>query len=197
MPGGKGPASPSDGDGLVSGNLGLIALFGGVVLVFGGIVAANQAGLFGGSSSTASGDILGCEETFTGSSVHEHAQFNFYLNSSETFDFSQSQYQVADPRLHFEHGSQDGPPGGATLHIHEGRPTIACLFQTLGWSVSPDSVTISGETYAADASHEWRVFVDGEADDRGFNAPLEGQKTYTVRYLYTDSADGGTSNSST
>lgn len=171
--------------------MGLIALFGGVVLVFGGIVAANQAGLFGGDSSTVSGEIVGCEQSFTGSTVHEHAQFNFYLNSSETFDFSQERYQVASPKLHFEAGQRDGPPGGATVHIHEGRPTIACLFQTLGWSVSPDSVTISGETYAADATHEWRILVDGEPDEREFNTPLEGQKTYTMRYVYNAPADGG------
>lgn len=197
MPGGKGPATGAGGgDGFVSGNLGLIALFGGLILVFGGIVVANQAGIFEDGTTTSSGEILSCDEVFTGGTSHEHARLNLYLDSDQTYDFSQARYQIADNRIHFEQGQQDGPPGGATVHIHETRPTIGCLFETLGWSVSPDSLTIdTGETFAEDANHEFEFLVDGEPADRGFNTPLEGQSSYTVRYKTVESS-GGTNSSS-
>lgn len=186
MPGGKGPASSSGGESFVSGNLGLIALFAGVVLVFGGIVAANQAGLFD-DSGAGSGEVLSCEETFTGRSVHEHAGLEVYLNSSEPVDFSQQKYQLADNRIHFEGGD------GRTVHVHEARPTIGCLFQTFNWQVGPDRLELpNGEVYEADANHEFEVLKDGEPADRGFDTPLEGQSQYVVRYTYTGGAsDGG------
>lgn len=190
MPGGKGPATGGDGEGFVSGNLGLIALFAVLVLAFGGIVAANQAGLFS-EESGAQGSVLSCEETFTGRTVHEHARLRLYLDSDETYDFSAARYQVASPKIHFEERQSDGPPGGARVHVHEARPTIGCLLQTLGWSVSEDSLTTdTGETYAADANHEFQFLVDGEPSDRGFNTPLEQRTTYTVRYQATDDAGG-------
>lgn len=197
MPGGKGPASPSGGEGLVSGNLGLIALFGGIVLVFGGIVAANQAGVFGDGGGQAEG-VLSCDDTFTGARLHEHAQLNLYLDSDQTFDFSKARYQVADGRIHFEHGSGDGPPNGATVHIHEGRPTLGCLFQTLGWQVSEDKLVLdTGETYAEDENHEFRITVDGEASERGFNEPLLAQSSYTIRYVTTDGGTADAGNNTT
>ncbi len=185
MPGGKGPASPSDGDGFLGGNIGLIALFAGVVLLFGGIVAANQAGLFSGGGG--GGDILSCEETFTGAQEHEHARLEVYLDSEEPYDFSQQRYQVADPRLHFEGGD------GSMVHVHEIRPTLGCLFETLGWEVSPDRIeTDTGAEYVANGEGDFEILVNGEPGERGFNQPIEQGDTYVVRYTSSpeDSGDG-------
>lgn len=185
MPGGKGPASSSDGESFVSGNLGLIALFAGVVLVFGGIVAANQAGVFSDDPG-ASGDLMGCDESFVGSSVHEHANLEVYLDSDQPYDFSPERYQLADSRIHFEHGPQDA--NGATIHVHEARPTLACLFETLNWEVDQNDAgepalieTDQDEVYEANGG-DIEILVNGEPTDRGFNTPIQQEDRFVIRY---------------
>jgi hypothetical protein len=172
--------------------MGLIALFAGVALIFGGIVAANQAGLF--SDDGASGEVRSCEEVFTGSQVHEHARLEVYLGSDQPYDFSAERYQVADPRVHFEHGQRDA--NGARIHVHEPRPTLGCLFETLNWNVGPDRIeTDTGEVYQANGEGEIEVLVGGEPIDRGFNEPIVGQEQYVVRWTPSD-AGGDQTNSS-
>jgi hypothetical protein len=182
----------------VSGNLGLIALFAGVVLVFGGIVAANQAGLFDDGGAAGSGEIKSCGETFIGSNVHEHADLEVYLDSNQPYDFSPQRYQLADNRLHFEHGSGDA--NGAKIHVHEARPTLGCLFETLNWRVAHDEAgepvrieTDQGQVYEANGA-TLEVLVDGEPADRGFNHPIQQDETIVIRYSPADEADDGTSN---
>jgi len=193
LPGGKGPASPSGGESFVSGNLGLIALFAGVLLVFGGIVAANQAGFFDDGAS-AQGEVISCDEVFTGTQEHEHARLEVYLDSEEPYDFSAQRYQLADPRVHFENGRQDA--NGAMVHVHETRPTLGCLFETLGWTVTQDKiVTDQGEEYVANGEGSFEILANGEPSDRGFNQPIIGQEQYVVRYTSAD-AGGNATNSS-
>lgn len=176
MPGGKGPASPTESDGFLSGNLGLIAIFAGVVLIFGGIVAANQVGLFADGQQGAS-----CDDVFTGADVHEHARLEVYLDSEQPYDFSPERYQQAHRLIHFEHGQGDAD--GATIHVHQARPTLSCLFETLRWSVSEDRIeTDTGEVYEANGEGDIEILVNGEPSERGFAVPITQGDEFVIRY---------------
>lgn len=195
MPGGKGPATSSDGESFVSGNLGLIALFAGLVLIFGGIVAANEAGLFSGGGGT-SGEVLSCEDTFVGSTVHEHASLEVYLDSDQPYDFSPGRYQLADNRIHFEAGAQDA--NGATIHVHEARPTLGCLFETINWNVDQNDAdepvlieTDQGNVYEANGG-DIEILLNGEPADRAWNTPIQQGDSFTIRYTPGGDAGGQT-----
>jgi hypothetical protein len=198
LPGGKGPASSTGGESFVSGNLGLIALFALVILVFGGIVAANQAGLFN-EETGAAGEVQSCEQTFVGSTVHEHASLEVYLDSDQPYDFSAGRYQMADRGVHFENGAQDA--NGARIHVHEARPTLGCLFETLSWTVDQEDgepvriETDQGEVYTADEG-DLEILLNGEPADRGWNTPIQQQDRFTIRYTEDAGGANGTGTNS-
>lgn len=182
--GGKGPGPGGGAGGGISGStMGMLALFAGLVLILGGIAVADQFGLFGASTAD------DCD-TLEGRSLHEHAELFVYLNSSEPFDFSPQRYQVQEGFVHFEGGRAQGPD--TTVHIHEARPTLGCLFGTVGWQVSGDEiVTDQGDVYAEDANHQIEILVDGKPAEDGFRTLLVGQRNYEVRYTYTGDAGAG------
>lgn len=166
--------------------MGMIALFAGLALVLGGIAVADQFNLIGDSTG------VSCGEVQVGN-IHEHAEIQLYLNSSQVFDFSPQKYQLQSDFIHFEQGQQPGPDTTAHIHSTPGtRPSIGCMFSTLGWQVSEDKiVTDTGETYPVDENHELTILVDGEPADEGFAAQLIGGSTYEIRYEYTGPASGG------
>lgn len=182
--GGKGPGGGGAGGGLSGSTMGLIALFGGLVLVLGGIAVADQLGWVGGSGA-------GQCDTLEGSQIHEHAELFVYLDGDgQPYDFSAERYQVAAGFVHFEAGQQDA--NGATIHIHERRPTLGCLFSTIDWQVSQDRiVTDTGETYAEDANNELKILVNGKPAEDGFRTVLVGERTYEVRFTHPGGTDGG------
>lgn len=185
--GGKGPGPGGGGGGGLSGSsMGMIALFAGLVLVLGGIAVADQMGWLGSSGATECDGL-------TGESIHEHATLKVFLNSSQPYDFTKQKYQVQAGFVHFEGGD------GTTVHIHERRPSVGCLFNTLGWQVSSDRiVTDTGQVYAEDATHELKVLVKKPTQDsfqpaqKGFETPLVGNWQYRISYEYT--GDASTSN---
>lgn len=129
----------------------------------------------------ADGEPIACAEAFKGQRTHEHARVEVYLNSSRPFDFSPDRYQLAHRSLHFEAGALDA--GGATIHIHEARPTVGCLLETLGWTVNGDRlVTDRGEIYRETGEHSFEVFVDGQPSKKGFDTPLRGNHRVVLRY---------------
>lgn len=122
-----------------------------------------------------------CRETLTGERTHEHARIELYLESEEPYDLSPERYQLADRRVHFEAGERDA--GGAIVHLHEAGATLGCVLETLGWQVGADRlVTDTGRTYEATPENPFEVFVDGDLSNEGFDQPIEGGKTYVLRY---------------
>lgn len=129
----------------------------------------------------ANDEPMACAEAFTGVQVHEHARVEVYLNRSRPYDFSPDRYQLAHRSLHFEAGALDA--GGATIHVHEARPTLGCLLETLGWQVGADRlVTDRGEVYAERPQERFEVFVDGRRSEQGFDTPLRGNHRFVLRF---------------
>lgn len=180
--GGKGPGSEGAGGGGLSGSaMGLIALFVALALVFGGLAIGDRAGWFGEDTATS------CD-TLEGREVHEHAELLVYLDSDTAFDFSPQRYQVQEGFVHFEGGSS---PPDRTVHVHEARPTLGCLFGTIGWTVGENKVTTdTGESYTTD-EYDIRVLVDGEPAEDGFETKLFGEVTYEVHVEPQGAADDG------
>lgn len=185
--GGKGSAATG---GLLSGtNLGLILVFIGFVVILGGIALASNMGWIGGDGASAGGGAS-CDETLIDKSVHEHARLEVYLDSEETYDFSAERYQLATGFLHLENG-QDDASNGATVHVHQARPSLGCFFETIDWQVSQDRiVTDTGDTYEENGG-EITITVDGEPAD--VTAPLVQGSVYVVEYTPGDAGgtDGG------
>jgi hypothetical protein len=181
--GGKGPGSGGGSSGLSSSAVGMIALFVALALVFGGLAIGDRAGWFGGGSTTA------CD-TLEGEQVHEHAPLHVFLpGEEEPVDFAPERYQRQEGFVHFENGQN---PPDRKVHVHERRPTLGCLFGTLGWEVGPDRVQLdTGESYSA-PDHDIRVLVEGEPAEDGFRSLIFGDVTYEV---HVEPADGsGTGN---
>lgn len=187
--GGKGPGTEGGGGGGLSGSaMGLIALFVSLALVFGGLAIGDRAGWFGEDTATS------CD-TLEGRQVHEHAELHVYLpGQDQPFDFSPNRYQVQEGFVHFEGGQS---PPDRTVHVHEARPTLGCLFGTIGWTVSDDRLaTDTGETYTSD-EYDIEVLVDGQPAEDGFETKLFGQVTYEVNVTPKDAGGDGGGNDST
>lgn len=127
------------------------------------------------------GQPLSCGEVMGGNEIHEHARIEVYLASEEPYDFSPERYQLAHRTIHFEAGERDA--GGAIIHLHEQRPTLGCMLETLGWSIEHDRiVTDDGSTYDPRSAAAFEVFVNGRESSEGFDTPLRGEATYVLRF---------------
>lgn len=92
-------------------------------------------------------------------STHEHGVMEMTV-LGEDVDFSQSQYQQAANRFHFENND------GRIWHTHATGVTLAWGMETLGINVTEDSVTYDGTTYRdSDPQYDVSVTVDGEPVD--------------------------------
>ncbi|PSG97461.1 hypothetical protein BRD56_05230 [Thermoplasmatales archaeon SW_10_69_26] len=119
-----------------------------------------------------------------GTAVHEHAELDVRLNSSEPWDFSPSRYQDQSSAVRLEDGSADAD--GARIHVHEDRPSLGCLFATLGWETHEQRIeTDTGDIYEAANGTEIEVLADGEPLQEGFDAPIQQARTYEIRYNAT------------
>lgn len=183
--GGKGPGG-GGGGGLSGSAMGMIALFVALALVFGGLAIGERAGWFGGDAQTSCDNLQGEQ-------IHEHAELLVHLpDRQEPFDFSPQRYQVAEGFVHFEGGNS---PPDRQVHIHERRPSLGCLFGTIGWEVSQDRVKLdTGEEYTSE-NYDIRVTADGQPAEDGFKTLLFGQVTYEVHVTLKSEAGGGSSNS--
>ena len=157
----------------------LFALLGAIILVFAGLVWADRAGVF----TAGGGDP--CASIEGGQIVHEHARLFLYLDSQAPFDFSPSKYQVQAGFIHFEHGQADA--NGATIHIHQVRPTLRCLLTTVHFRVHPDAtvVTDTGTRFDSD-DYDISITMNGNPVRRGWDEPILGCdnpcNTYVIRY---------------
>lgn len=121
-----------------------------------------------------------CEGELPGERVHEHPRLAVHLDG-EVVDLSPERYQLAARPVHVEGGARDAH--GATVHVHEARPSLACFLATLGWHVEDGLVALdTGEVYRANATHRFTVLADGEPAEEGFQAALEGDTRYEVHY---------------
>lgn len=119
--------------------------------------------------------------TLTGRTVHDHAKLLVHLDGDEPFDFSPERYQLATRTLYIEGGERDA--NGTIVHVHEARPTLDCLFDTLGWEVSNRSIlTDTGEVYAENETHRIVVTRDGDRLVDGFRTQLEHGRRYVVSF---------------
>lgn len=157
-------------------------MFAGLIIIMGGLALGENLGWFGSGGATA------CD-TLEGRQIHEHADVLVFLDDDEPFDFSAQRYQVREGFLHFEGGHN---PPDLVAHLHEARPTIGCLFGTIGWDVSEDRiVTDQGGEYVAEDGYEILLIEDdvrNEDDPRNrtFRDYLIGPRTYVIVYKHVD-----------
>jgi len=140
----------TDGSGVPTGPLilGGVIVFAAVVVVY---VLFFVGGGTGAEASAEPGDLR---------SAHEHGTLEMVV-LGERVDFSQSQYQVAADRFHFESGN------GEIWHTHATGVTLEWGMNTLpGISVSEGSVTYQGTTYSdSDPEYDVTIQVSGEPVD--------------------------------
>ena len=90
-------------------------------------------------------------------------------------DLSQRRYQLQDRYFHLEAGN------GRIWHLHGERVTLAYAMDTLGISVTDDSVTYQGTTYEEGSAYDVTVTVGGQ-DVTPAEYVLEGtRRTPTTR----------------
>jgi hypothetical protein len=117
--------------------------------------------------------------------IHEHAELEVYLDSSQPYDFSAERYQLAARDVHLEEGADDAE--GATIHMHAEGLTLQDFFASIGWEVSTEAITTdTGETYAADGNATITVTRDGQPVEAGFAVPLEPGASYVVEHERAD-----------
>lgn len=123
-----------------------------------------------------------------GQQIHEHAQLDVRLNSSEPWDFSPDRYQHQAGFVALEDGPEDAD--GARIHVHQDRPTLDCLFATLGWETAEHRIeTDTGAVYEATNEAPIEVLVNGEPVEDGFDVPIQRAHTYEIRYNASPPAD--------
>jgi hypothetical protein len=120
--------------------------------------------------------------------VHEHAQLEVSLNGSEPFDFSAERYQNQADFVAFEDGEADRD--GARIHVNRARPTLSCLFATLGWETADHRIETDEQVYEATNGTGIEVLVNGEPAEQGFDEPIRNANTYEVRYNASNASSG-------
>lgn len=132
------------GGGLPTGPLAI-----GVVLLVAAAVVGYVIFLPGGNAGSDAGPHnLG--------GVHYHGSMEMVIDG-ERVDFSQSKYQLQADPFHFEANE------GTRWHVHAEGVTLAWAMESLGISVTADSVTFEGTTYdEADPDTTVRITVNGE-----------------------------------
>jgi len=140
-----------DDGGLPTGPL----ILAGVIL-FSALVVVYVLFFVGGGG----GGVEAAEEPGAYQSAHEHGTLEMVV-LGERVDFSQSEYQVAADRFHFESGN------GEIWHTHATGVTLEWGMGTLpGIAVSEDSVTYEGTTYSdSDPEYDVTIQVNGESVD--------------------------------
>jgi len=91
-------------------------------------------------------------------SAHTHGTINVTVDGQQ-IDFSQSQYQLAANKFHFEGGN------GRVWHTHATGVTLEYAMATVGIGVTENSVTFDGTTYRDGENAEVVVQVDGQSVD--------------------------------
>lgn len=125
-----------------------------------------------------------------GRTVHDHAQLDVRLNSSDAWDFSAPRYQNQAGFVHFEDGPADAD--GARIHVHEERPSLSCLFSTLGWETAEDRIeTDTGHVFEATPESPIEVLVNGEEAADGFDTPIRHAHSYEIRWNATATNGSG------
>jgi len=92
-------------------------------------------------------------------SAHEHGTMDVSIDG-QRIDFSQSEYQLAADKFHFESGN------GRVWHKHATGVTLEWAIATLGIGVSEDTVVYDGTVYSdSDPGTNVTVEVDGQPVD--------------------------------
>lgn len=121
---------------------------GGVVIVAAALVAYVIFFTGGGGGASDIGEP---------GSAHYHGDIRMIVLGDEV-DFSQQQYQLQDQRFHFEDESATSP---YRWHAHATGVTLEYAMNTLGITVTDDSVTFQGEEYADGEGYAVTVAVNG------------------------------------
>lgn len=108
-------------------------------------------------------------------SAHEHGTMEVRIDG-QRLDFSQSQYQVADRKFHFEGGD------GRVWHGHASGVTLEYALATLDIRATENSVTYGGTTYTDGENANVSITVDGDPVD---------PETYVLQGVEADSGANG------
>lgn len=129
------------------------------IIVIGALVVVAGLALYASFTANTSSDVSdGLQEPGPQGTIHEHTTFDVTVDG-ESIDFSQSQYQVSDGKVHFEGGNGD------SLHLHARGVTIAYTLETLGFTVTDngDTVEFEGTTYSTADGDTVQYEVNGDS----------------------------------
>jgi hypothetical protein len=90
-------------------------------------------------------------------SAHEHLYLAVQVNGKRV-DLSQRQYQLQSKLAHFEGGN------GKILHLHAERVDLGFALDTLGMKLEQGCLEAK-RSFCTNATHEARVYVNGEVVD--------------------------------
>lgn len=92
-------------------------------------------------------------------SEHTHQGISAMI-FGELMDFSFSEFQVQDRRIHFEGGE------GYTVHRHATGVPVGYFLETLGFRFDNDCISFEGEDFCTgDDDNSWKFFVNREPVD--------------------------------
>jgi hypothetical protein len=132
-----------------SGDSTLPYALGAVLVLAVGVVGVVLFLPFGGGSAGQGPSDIG--------SVHYHGTIEMRVDG-ERIDFGRDRYQLQADAFHFEGGR------GTRWHVHAQGVTLEFAMETLGFDVTPTSLTYEGTTYRDGAPNTTvTVEVDGQA----------------------------------
>jgi len=91
-------------------------------------------------------------------SEHTHQGIGVMI-FGELMDFSLSDFQVQDRRIHFEGGE------GYTIHRHATGVPIGYFLETLGFRFDNECVSFEDEDFCTNDDNSWKFFVNREPVD--------------------------------
>ena len=94
--------------------------------------------------------VLGSEHAHQGIAV---------MIFGELMDFSLSDFQVQDRRIHFEGGE------GYTVHRHATGVPVGYFLETLGFRFDNECISLEGEDFCTDDDNSWKFFVNRDPVD--------------------------------
>lgn len=86
-------------------------------------------------------------------SEHSHMSMLVFIRG-ELFDFSQPEYQLKSPGVHFEDDE------GTTIHKHATGITLPYFFETLGMKLSANCLEMPGKNYCTEGNERFQIFVN-------------------------------------
>ena len=90
---------------------------------------------------------------FVFGSAHEHASISVMILGQE-FDFTQEQYQLQSPYIHFENSN------GYVIHRHSQGVTLGYFFETLNVEFSKNCIEFSNQSFCSNEDFTLKYYIN-------------------------------------